>query len=71
MGTELKLASLGKMRSKRPHELTVSSERVRMALQKKGGGATFSWYVSSMHIFLLNDSELILPFGNVSFGKGS
>jgi hypothetical protein len=40
--------------------------------RRKKRGATFPWYVSSMRIFfLLNDTELTLPFGNVNFGKGN
>ena len=66
MGTELKLASVGKTINRRPPVLTISTARVRMRFFLS---PRFSWYVSCMPIFPLNDSELLLPFGNVSFER--
>lgn len=71
MGTELKLASLGKTINRRHFELTVSAGRVRMRFFLRIKSPAFSCYIISMPIFPLNDSELILPFGNVNFGKGN
>lgn len=66
MGTELKLASLGKTINRRPLELTVSARRVKMRFFKTG---QHFCGMSLAYFFFLNDSELILPFGNVNFGK--
>lgn len=68
------MASLEKTRSKKPLELS-TGKRVKMNLKKERGKKkktqTFPWNVSTTCIFLLNDSELILPFGNVKSGKGN
>ena len=69
MGTELKLASVGKTIHRRPPVLTISTGRIRMRFFFLFLSPRFSWYVSCMPIFPLNDSELLLPFGNVSFER--